>query len=232
MKRLLLLLTSIFLLTSCSLPNEADMTLNKETIKDYLFEEQHLALNGLNLSQVPDFDSLLSSGQREKIISINLANNQIKKISKGDFNNFPFLRELWLANNQIESLKLEDNLPSLMTLIANHNKINTIKLSEFPNLNYLHLGYNEIDSPSDIFKQKSLNKLELHKNSLKSISGIESLFILEHLSLDFNSLEEVLELRELKNLKFASVANNPLSKVEIERWIKFSQSHSSSGTES
>ncbi|GAV08468.1 hypothetical protein RvY_18151 [Ramazzottius varieornatus] len=132
------------------------------------------------------------------------------------------LEHLTLARNKLPGLEaraaLFKKLPSLRTLNARHNNIQTNHvpkdLFELEELSILDLSYNELTRvPEDLDNVKTLIVLNLGHNKIETIPTQVFLNLtgLMHLDLSDNKLESLPpQLRRLINLQTLNLSNNPL----------------------
>jgi hypothetical protein len=159
--------------------------------------------------------SYLNLDEMINLEEINLNNNFFKSISENLFKNAQKLRFLYLSENQIDKLVLNNELNNLQVLLLNNNFIKIINNDLFMNclkLTKIDLSSNRIKFlPDKIFqKLANLKDLNLNNNQLEFINEnlFCDLYVLESIEIAYNKLKEI-----GKNL----FKNNPsLLKINLE----------------
>ncbi|GFO48561.1 adhesion molecule with Ig-like domain 3 [Plakobranchus ocellatus] len=130
----------------------------------------------LGLLEIPTEKSTL-----EKAIVLNLNYNQIREIRSGAFADMKFLLELKLIGNGIRTIEIgafkESDLPQLEYLSLESNELESIEsetFSNMPRLYLINLSGNRITHISqDAFKGLTkLSKVHLYHNSLTSVAWV------------------------------------------------------------
>jgi Leucine-rich repeat (LRR) protein len=139
-----------------------------------------------------DLETVFNSSISLRITKLNLSHNELKFLpdSIGNLNN---LKELYIYNNQLESL------PDLIVSLVN--------------LETLNLSDNKLKSlPNSIRNLNNLKGLYIYNNQLESLPDwISSLVNLENLYLDNNNLAELpASILNLINLSTLNISNNKL----------------------
>ena len=164
-----------------------DLDLNKEG----------LSLNNQNLLEGQVYRLLNQVGNKEKITSLDISNNYIKKLAENLFCSYRKLEILDLSGNQIK--KLSNELLYECNTLRYFNLSNN-QLSDWPeqlsasltSLKELNLSENKFAEIPESFKGlMSLSILNLSKNQLRdlNIDVILSLTALEHFDLSYNYFE-------------------------------------------
>lgn len=157
-----------------------------------------------------------------KLKIVNFGHNNIKQISRQDFQDAQILEELTLHANNITILKSDtfSRCIALASLDLSENQISEIEKDAFSgvvNLDSLNLSGNRLTSLNDgIFHNLSkMTHLRVNSNFLKKITNILLInnLHLTFLSLDFNEINAIGDevLSQLKELDFFTVANNFLT---------------------
>ncbi|XP_068160336.1 fibromodulin [Antennarius striatus] len=170
-----------------------------------------------------------------------LQRNQITGIQNGVFDNATNLVWVVLFHNQLNSLKIGQNvfskLKNLDRLFLDHNELTDVPPNLPRSITDLRLGHNQISkiSPDSFEGMANLTNLQLHSNVLEDVggafSGLKSLTMLDlrknrlrkipdnlpdglqQLYLDFNNIESVPEgfLTKHPKLHFVRLAHNQLT---------------------
>ena len=159
------------------------------------------------------------------LTSLFLADTKIKDITplRGLMN----LVILRLTGCQINDrmLTLLTEFPKLQQLMLGGNQIRDITpLKKLTNLRGLLLGGNQIRDITPLKKLTNLSALSLHKNQISDVSPLAELINLEWLILEDNQISDVSPLAELINLEWLSLEDNPLSYSSIHTHIPALQS--------
>ena len=136
------------------------------------------------------------------------------------------LKNLCLANNQMETFLLTENVTNLTNLSINYNWITTIssdllKLKTLTSLSINHTLLTII--PKEIEELRELETLSLSNNSIRNIPPeLGKLSKLISLDVSNNMLSSLpSELGNLKNLTILDVKNNPLEIIERDKTDPF-----------
>jgi hypothetical protein len=138
------------------------ITLEKVNITDYDFSV---------------FENLkyLSIGECENILTLNIANDNIKNIMMYDtiINkitiNCPELKTLYISECKLKNILL-DNMQKLYLLSVKNNELEKINLEECPKLKGLDISRNKFCTLDDIcglFSLENLRALDIHANDIK-----------------------------------------------------------------
>jgi Leucine-rich repeat (LRR) protein len=172
-------------ITAISLPESSPVTalvLNEEaTHLEYLYA------NGVKILQQVDFQlfenveyidlsncnlvgDVILRCTESNLKQIYLQNNKIESIRF--IGNFPKLQLIDICKNQLKSIVFEGHFNHLHYLYLNDNQLTTIDLSNLKSLKILHLQNNKINQITYDFAQSSLEILRLANNPLpNSIRG-------------------------------------------------------------
>lgn len=230
MRKLILTLACVFLLTACqhettkpTPTSEGDALITKEYIDEHI-DNFYLDLSNLGLTKVPNFAEIATAVQKEDIIYLNLSNNEITEISE-DLLVLVNLKELKLDNNKITKLENIQDVKLLNRIEAYKNQIEEVDIKNLPGLVELDLAYNNLSSEdiASLNQLTSVESLQLQHNNLESIKGVEVLENLKTLKIESNQISDVSVLEQLENLENVTVGNNPLPETEIEKWKEFNQ---------
>lgn len=128
------------------------------------------------------------------------------------------LKHLALSHNALERLDTSLELaPWLQIIDLSHNFITSAEeLSCLPNLKYVNLGYNKLETVPTFSKAAShhLQVLILKNNYIENLNGLQNLESLTKLDLSYNCLMEHLALWPLEKMSallWISVEGNPIS---------------------
>ncbi|XP_015179281.1 PREDICTED: serine/threonine-protein kinase 11-interacting protein isoform X2 [Polistes dominula] len=142
------------------------------------------------------------------------------------------LRHLSLSHNALERLDRSFELtPWLQILDLSHNLLNNAaELDCLPNLKYLNLGYNKLETVPAFNKSTmhSLQILVLKNNYIEDISGLEGLECLTEIDLSFNCLTEhsvLWPIERMSALLWLSLEGNPLSYHPKHRLLSIKYLH-------
>ncbi|XP_012140983.2 uncharacterized protein LOC100876018 isoform X1 [Megachile rotundata] len=128
------------------------------------------------------------------------------------------LKHLALSHNALERLDTSLELaPWLQIIDLSHNFITSAEeLSCLPNLKYVNLGYNKLETVPT-FNKAALHHLQvliLKNNYIENLNGLQNLESLTELDLSYNCLMEHLTLWPLEKMSallWISVEGNPIS---------------------
>ncbi|KAI4491331.1 hypothetical protein M0802_010264 [Mischocyttarus mexicanus] len=144
------------------------------------------------------------------------------------------LRHLSLPHNALEHLDRSFELtPWLQILDLSHNLLNNAaELDCLPNLKYLNLGYNKLETVPAFNKSTmhSLQILVLKNNYIEDISGLQGLECLTEIDLSFNCLTEhsvLWPIERMSALLWISLEGNPLSYHPKHRLLSIKHFHPS-----
>lgn len=229
MRKLLLTLSLLFLLTGCNTAvvqnppqtSSGDTLITKEYIDENIYNF-YLDLSHLGLTKIPNFSEIATAAQKEDIIYLNLSNNQITEISD-DLLALPNLKEIKIDNNQITKLENIHDIPLLNTIDAYKNLITDVDLKNLPALTNLDLSYNKLESKNiaQITPLTSLESLQVQHNNIESIEGIDALNNLKTLKIESNQISDVSILKNMPNLTSVTLGNNPLPEETQAEWKAF-----------
>ncbi|KAI4488204.1 hypothetical protein M0804_005052 [Polistes exclamans] len=142
------------------------------------------------------------------------------------------LRHLSLPHNALEQLDRSFELtPWLQILDLSHNLLNNAgELDCLPNLKYLNLGYNKLETVPAFNKSTmhSLQILVLKNNFIEDISGLQGLECLTEIDLSFNCLTEhsvLWPIERMSALLWLSLEGNPLSYHPKHRLLSIKHLH-------
>ncbi|XP_043250529.1 serine/threonine-protein kinase 11-interacting protein isoform X4 [Colletes gigas] len=128
------------------------------------------------------------------------------------------LKHLTLSYNSLEKLdKSLELAPWLQLIDLSHNLITSAdELSYLPNLKYVNLGYNKLETVPTFNKAASysLQVLVLKNNYIEKLNGLQNLKCLTKLDLSYNCLMEhstLWVLEKMSTLLCISLEGNPLS---------------------
>ncbi|XP_029051044.2 serine/threonine-protein kinase 11-interacting protein isoform X1 [Osmia bicornis bicornis] len=128
------------------------------------------------------------------------------------------LKHLALPHNALERLDTSLELaPWLQIIDLSHNFITSAEeLSCLPNLKYVNLGYNKLETVPTFNKAAahSLQVLVLKNNYIENLNGLQNIESLTELDLSYNCLMEHLTLwplEKMSTLLWISLEGNPLS---------------------
>lgn len=109
-------------------------------------------------------------------------------------------------------------LPSLETLILNHNAITDIApLAAIPSLRSLHIGGNPIEDYAPLAGMPPLTALEIIGVGLQDLSPIANLISLETLILDNNQISDISPLEGLTALRHLRLQENSITDISPPR---------------
>ncbi|HLP47416.1 MAG TPA: TIR domain-containing protein [Candidatus Kapabacteria bacterium] len=168
---------------------------NEKTMKmstDLLLKEVE-AITGTKLEKVSINDIVSKKGfaldDNENIIGLNLDSSKLTDVSF--LKNFPTLKQLILAGNQISDANLT--------------------LNGLGELAHLSLRSNKIAEISFLKELRNLEVLDLSENDISDVSSLKDLHQLIRLQLDFNPITILpKEIVFLENLEFLSINGGPL----------------------
>ncbi|KZC15076.1 Serine/threonine-protein kinase 11-interacting protein, partial [Dufourea novaeangliae] len=184
---------------------------------------KYLELKKINIESVKGLQSV--RGQLESVISAGRKGictvSQLLESCGGDAGIgflWSSLKHLALPHNALERLDASLELaPWLQIIDLSHNLITSAdELSCLPNLKYVNLGYNKLDTIPVFNKaaSHSLQVLVLKSNYIENLSGLQNLEYLQELDLSFNCLMEhstLWVLEKMSTLLWILLEGNPLS---------------------
>lgn len=154
---------------------------------------------------------------------INLSGTNISTVSSGFFNGLAELSELYLNNNQINTLPDElEEIANLELLDLSHNQLTSLPttITLLQGLSSLFLNHNEINNlPSELYSLGSYNVLsvlDVSNNNLTSISSdIYDMGWLTSLNISNNELTAIpAEIWTLSNLSSLFFSGNLITSLE------------------
>ncbi|XP_076908814.1 187-kDa microtubule-associated protein AIR9-like isoform X1 [Bidens hawaiensis] len=145
-----------------------------------------LKANGLNLSPNLEFvylrDNLLSSLEGIEILNrvkvLDLSFNDFKEPGFEPLEACKSLQQLYLAGNQITSLKTLPALPNLEFLSVAQNKLKSLSMASQPRLQVLAASKNKVSTLKGFPCLPSLEHLRLEENPILEMAHIEAASIL------------------------------------------------------
>jgi Leucine-rich repeat (LRR) protein len=156
----------------------------------------------------------------DEIEGIKIKGYNLKEIPQ-ELKDLKYLRVLSMPDNQIESIKIVNNLPELAALKLTFNNIKSIEgIENHKNLKWLDLKFNKIEDLTPISSVEQLQKLYLDNNLISSIEAIANLKNIIHLSISKNKLSDVCALNSLTNLKNLDLSSNQISKIDCLTKLK------------
>lgn len=126
------------------------------------------------------------------------------------------LGTLEISNNKITKLNV-GNLPNLINLMINGDKLESINLDNNKKLSYLNASYNNLIS-LDLSSNPEIATLDVQHNQLEEIN-LNSNTKLDTLHAHYNNLKS-LDLSKCVNLTYLDVKNNPLTVLDISENTK------------
>jgi len=121
-----------------------------------------------------------------------------------------------LKNNQLQSINVDADLPSITKIDLSGNELSSIFFPELDTLSTVILSNNTISDISkiDVSKLEKLSHLDVSYNSkLTEIDGLTSKSLQ---SLDVSSCHiRSVNLKKLKNLHTINISNNPIHKLNV-----------------
>lgn len=128
--------------------------------------------------------------------------------------NFIYLTNLNLENNNIESITPLANLPSLVMLALSGNLITDISsISGLTSLNELWLPFNNISDITPLAALTTLNILYLRSNFIVDITSLTALKNLTELSLSFNDISAIPSFAENTSLELLYLTGNEITDI-------------------
>ncbi|KAG7325769.1 hypothetical protein KOW79_010694 [Hemibagrus wyckioides] len=189
-----------------------------ELSKDFakLPEVRDLRVNNNRLVTLP-----LGLQCMRQLTELNLGNNAFEEMPPV-LKYLHSLKKLHLFGNQISTLHAEvlENLPNLILLNLNHNKIKIIPpaIKSLSNLERFSIADNQLEEiPAELGLVSKLMEMNLSRNKLSEIpQELYKLTRLRKLSLARNGLRQLPEgIPGWKNLKMLDVAGNRLSMFPV-----------------
>jgi protein phosphatase 1 regulatory subunit 7 len=150
---------------------------------------------------------------------INMSKNQIKDATS--LCKVPYILSLNVAQNQIKTIEgwEEGSLASLLYLNLAENMLTAMPALAMPALKKVNLAKNEIATCEAFAGHEGIEELDLSSNSLETLAGIGNMPNLKSLSLAKNkiaSLEGMAGLPELKSLDLSGNALEDLAGPWVE----------------
>ncbi|KAI6225331.1 Slit-like protein 2 protein [Aphelenchoides fujianensis] len=151
-------------------------------------------------------------------VRLDLQENQIGAIRKGDLDNLPNLRVLQLMDNELSSIEAGsfDNLKKLERLRLNRNFLRSLPDNLFlfnSRLHRIDLSENQLTVLNDEHLQgpRNVRNLQLDRNQLTCLDTtiITSWTDLEVLTLNGNNLNTIGRIDNLRNLRVLRLMDNP-----------------------
>lgn len=131
-----------------------------------------------------------------------------------DLLDMPWLRELYLNDNEIHAIEHLEHLTALERLSLAGNKLARIEnLEALQRLTFLDLQGNAIRQLGGLEHNHHLQELGLSSNQLERLSGLEPLQNLRTLYAGHNALREVDELEQLLSLRRIILTNNKIQSI-------------------
>lgn len=170
---------------------------------DYFPNQANLLNLDLSNNSVSEI-SFLKPFTRLKIL--NLSNNDLVDF-KSDLN----LVELYLQNNKINDF--ECNSSKLKILNLNSNKLTSVRVIDFPNLQKLSVSHNKLIRIPNLSRNFGIIILDLSNNNINKLEFFQNLGLLKLLNMANNSLIQFEGLNCLNNSKLSNLnlSNNYLS---------------------
>ncbi|KAK7066357.1 hypothetical protein SK128_011653 [Halocaridina rubra] len=181
---------------------------------------QYIDLSEIGIIRVPQ-------ALTQFVRTLNLADNNITEIHRGDFDSFPYLTFLILNDNSLDQLE-EDALGRheyLLQLWLGYNRLSSIPQSLPPSLQRLNLMGNLIShiQDGDFRGLTNLQELYLGNNTLSEIASCAfcELATLRTLDLRGNHLRNFTShiFSHLVNLDTLDISHNPLLELKGEDFI-------------
>lgn len=184
MKEILLLCATMLVILSLS--SCSQQITNEEIRAEYQSDIGYVNIGNRTLTRIPDLCVVFTESERERIKSIDLYANEIKKIDY-DFSCFPNLEELNISYNKIGVIENLDSLIGLKKLFLHKNQITNLQwLENLVNLEELNLGYNQITKVENLDNLQALKILELQHNHIQQKPNLSWLQQLETVKIEFN----------------------------------------------
>lgn len=182
-------------------------------------------LNDMGLEALVDFEEYKSRSVRV----VRLSENRLRSFESHSFIHLPDLTHLYLNENEIEQIRVNSSLASLVFLDLSSNKLTSIPQSAFLSLTSLRillLNGNSIKSLEFLSLLSSLQVLELKSNKIAAID--ESTFTQSQagllvLNLESNEIESIApeSFQSLSSLETLSLNDNPFRKDSLDASVAF-----------
>lgn len=154
----------------------------------------------------------------QRIISLELAGQNLTGSIPVSINNLDMLQELYLQNNQLSDISnLSSGLSSLHYVELGENNITDFSsIANLSSLTYIGVWGNNISDISFLAGLSNLITTQLNSNNISDLSALENLPVLSEIYLDNNSVSDILPLVNNTNLGVGNAINlyyNPLSQA-------------------
>lgn len=200
-----------FIARNCGLDNLTDG--GQATLRNAV----NLKLLDLTSNNFTSLDSVFAEGIRYgKLREVYLANNQLEDINA--LSRAPLMSYLSLANNGLttEGTAAIANYPYLFYLSLADNEIDSVEhLKNLSYLKELRLQNNNLSNVNDLRRLVNLQILYLGNNKIQDIGNLNTLTQLEILYVNDNQIFDISALRDLTKLEAINVSNNQLSSLSV-----------------
>jgi len=138
--------------------------------------------------------------------------NQITDINLSDL---PLLEELWITEENIQTITALNGLPKLLKVNIEKTGIKELSFFlKFPELTWFKINNNNIQDISAFkdFEALKINRLDAFSNLITDMSPLENLPLLESLFLGQNQIQEI-RLPYLQSMYQLNLSNNQITKL-------------------
>ncbi len=129
-----------------------------------------------------------------------------------DVSMLPQLEELFVHGNPIETLDVSNN-PNLIKIDAGFCGLTSLDLSNNPNIEYLFLCANQLTT-IDISHLTELKGLDLSDNPLETVPDVSGFTMMEEMWLGSLNLEAI-DVSAMENLRDLGLWNNYLTEIDL-----------------
>ena len=162
-----------------------------------------LWLGGQNITSINGVQYLTG------IQTLHLNNNQL--LGKLDLSHNPNIRDLNLANTQLNNIDLSNNT-MIEYLNIYDNNLTSLNISNNSNLKFL-TAYNNNLTSLNISNDSNLESLTAYNNQLSNID-LSTNTLLTSLNLSYNNITDI-DLSKNTSLNYLSLSNNQLNDIDI-----------------
>ncbi len=166
-------------------------------------------------------DGVLTPADIAKVKSVNLNKPEYGQTNELNPCVFPLMTGLHdifvgggagLGESELDDLSVLSNLPSMVTVVAIHNKFKKMdQLKKLVHLDRLDLSHTQIDSLDVVAAMVDLTELSLDGTAVTDLKPLAGLTKLTKVSLESTAVKDISPLKNAKNLKMLDITGTPIT---------------------
>jgi hypothetical protein len=121
-----------------------------------------------------------------------------------------------LGESDLDDLSPISNLPSMITVVAIHNKFKKMdQLKKLVHLDRLDLSHTQIENLDVVAGMTDLTELSIDETTITDLKPLAALTKLEKVSLESTAVKDLSPLKGAKNLKMLDITGTPITDYSV-----------------